>query len=82
MSTKLRVRKNPRDVALSLLSRDVVQRTAQIIGPSSAAARALRRADEIGPTARFWSTGASIIVTDGLPGDPGSAVEHGDGEFP
>lgn len=52
---------------LSLLSREVVEATARIIGPFSAAGQALKRADEIGPAARFWSTGNSIIVTDGIP---------------
>lgn len=52
---------------LSLLSREVVETTARIIGPFSAAGQALKKADEIGPTARFWSTGSSIIVTDGIP---------------
>lgn len=54
-------------VALSLLTREVVETTARIIGPFSAAAMALKKADEIGPTAKFWSTGSSIIVTDGEP---------------
>lgn len=50
------------------LDRTAVEMAAKIIGPNSACAGALRRAGEIGPTAKFWSLGfSSIIVTDGVP---------------
>jgi hypothetical protein len=45
-----------------LLARSVVEAVARVVGPNSAACKALADADAHGGPVRFWRVGSTLIV--------------------
>lgn len=51
-----------RSIKLEAISREVLEMTAHVVGPSSAAAEALKDADSHNGPVRFWKRGNMIVV--------------------
>ena len=58
-------KRRKKQIEVSVLPRTFVETIAKIIGPSSAAAAALQKADEIGGPVHFLNAGDSILVIPG-----------------